>query len=262
MTKHKIATRQEWLTARTALLKEEKALTEQSDKVAEHRQGLPWVKLDKNYRFDTEAGNVSLKDLFRGRSQLIVYHFMFGPDYKAGCPSCSSIADGYNGIVVHLENHDVAFTAVSRAPVPKLLAYRKRMGWSFPWSSSSDSDFNFDFGVSFTEEEQRAGDVEYNYSREPALKWRDGKEGGGAQVEDQFAASAGVDATTYHRDRPGISTFVLEDGVVYHCYSGFARGVDDLWGMYKWLDRAPFGRNEGGGLWFKRHDEYGPRAAA
>jgi predicted dithiol-disulfide oxidoreductase (DUF899 family) len=258
MTKHKTGTRQDWLAARLDLLKAEKELTRRSDEIAQRRQDLPWVKIDKDYRFETDAGSVSLKDLFRGRSQLLVYHFMFGPDYKAGCVSCSSIADGFNGIVVHLENHDVAFTAVSRAPLAKLQAYKQRMGWTFPWASSSASDFNADFNVSFTEADQREGGIDYNYRREPVVAWRAGQAGGGTAVEDQFAAMSGVDAPTYHRDRPGLSTFVREDGVIYHTYSAYSRGVDGLWGMYQWLDRAPRGRNETG-LWFRRHDEYGAR---
>jgi predicted dithiol-disulfide oxidoreductase (DUF899 family) len=251
MTAHIIGTRDEWLKARTALLKAEKELTRRSDELARQRQALPWVRLDKAYRFDTEEGSATLAELFRGRSQLIVYHFMFGPDYKAGCPSCSALADGFNGNVAHLQHHDVAFTAVSRAPLAKLLAYRKRMGWSFPWASSSDGDFNFDFNVSFTEAQQRTGDIEYNYER-----------GGHAMDAQpvpepvaQFAASCGTDAPAYARDRPGMSAFVLQDGVVYHTYSTYARGVDGIWGMYQWLDRAPLGRNETG-VWWRRHDEY------
>jgi predicted dithiol-disulfide oxidoreductase (DUF899 family) len=251
MTKHMTATRDEWLAARLALLKEEKELTRRSDAVARQRQELPWVPVDEAYRFDTEQGGASLADLFRGRSQLVVYHFMFGPDYTAGCVSCSSVADGFNGIVVHLANHDVMFSAVSRAPLAKLQAYKRRMGWMFPWASSLGSDFNFDFNVSFTEAQQRAGSVDYNYKR-----------GGHAMDATpvpppvaQLAAMSGTDAPTYSRDRPGVSAFVLEDGVVYHTYSSYARGVDGLWGMYQWLDRAPKGRNEAG-AWFRRHDEY------
>jgi predicted dithiol-disulfide oxidoreductase (DUF899 family) len=256
MAKHKTGTRDEWLAARLALLKEEKAFTQRSDELAQRRQELPWVKVDKDYRFETDAGSASLKDLFQGRSQLLVYHFMFGPDYKAGCVSCSSIADGFNGIAVHLANHDVMLWAVSRAPLAKLNAYKQRMGWTFPWASSAGSDFNADFNVWFSEDQQRKGDVEYNYRREPEIGWRAGHEGGGTAVEDQFAAMSGVDAPTYHRDRPGLSTFVREDGAIYHTYSAYSRGVDGLWGMYQWLDRAPKGRNETG-LWFRRHDEYG-----
>lgn len=254
MTTHAIATRDQWLAARLELLEAEKALTRCGDEIARQRQALPWVRVERAYRFETERGSATLADLFEGRSQLIVYHFMFGPDYKAGCPSCSALADSFNGSVVHLAQHDVTLTAVSRAPIDKLLAYKRRMGWSFPWASSGDSEFNFDFNVSFTETQQRDGEVEYNYQRghhamdaEPAP----------APVE-QFAATCGTDAKTYARDRPGVSTFVLRDGVVYHTYSTYARGVDALWGMYAWLDRAPLGRNETG-VWWKRHDEYGQR---
>ena len=254
MTKHKTGTREQWLKARVALLKEEKELTQRSDELAQQRQALPWVRIDKDYVFDTDGGKQSLGDLFAGRSQLLVYHFMFGPDYKAGCVSCSSIADGFNGIAVHLANHDVMLWAVSRAPLAKLNAYKQRMDWTFPWASAVGNDFNADFNVWFTEEQWREG-VEYNYRREPKFEWRAGQEGGGAVVEDQFAAMSGVDAPTYHRDRPGLSTFVLEDGVIYQTYSAYSRGVDGLWGMYQWLDRAPKGRNETG-LWFRRHDEY------
>jgi predicted dithiol-disulfide oxidoreductase (DUF899 family) len=253
-TTHMTGTRKEWLAARLELLKAEKALTRQSDEMTRQRQELPWVRIDKAYRFETDEGSASLADLFKGRSQLLVYHFMYGPDYKAGCPSCSSIADGFNGLVVHLANHDVTLSAVSRAPLAQLQTYKRRMGWTFPWASSHGSDFNFDFNISFTEEQQRAGSIEYNYER-----------GGHAMDETQvpeavaeFAATCGTDAATYTRDRPGLSTFVLEDGVVYHTYSTYARGVDGIWGMYQWLDRAPKGRNETG-VWWKRHDEYDKR---
>jgi predicted dithiol-disulfide oxidoreductase (DUF899 family) len=195
MTTQKTGTREEWLVARIELLQAEKDLTRRSDELARRRQELPWVRVDKDYRFETEEGSVSLADLFQGRSQLLVYHFMFGPDYTAGCPSCSTIADGFNGFVVHLAHHDVTLTAVSRAPLARLLAYRRQMGWSFPWASSAGSDFNFDFNVSFTEEQQRQGLVEYNYRR-----------GGHAMDATpvpapvaQFAASCGTDAPTYRR---------------------------------------------------------------
>jgi predicted dithiol-disulfide oxidoreductase (DUF899 family) len=254
MTRHMtIGTREEWLAARLSLLEAEKELTRRSDELARQREALPWVRVDKEYRFETDAGNVALADLFQGRSQLLVYHFMFGPDYTAGCPSCSAIADGFEGFVVHLANHDVALSAVSRAPLPKLQTYKRRMGWTFPWASSQGGDFNFDFNVSFTEAQQREG-IEYNYRR-------------GGHVMDatefpepvvQFAATCGTDAATYTRDRPGMSAFVREDGVIYHTYSTFARGLDGLWGMYQWLDRAPRGRNEAG-IWWRRHDEYGKR---
>jgi predicted dithiol-disulfide oxidoreductase (DUF899 family) len=258
MTKHITGTREEWLAARLRLLQEEKELTRRSDELARKRQELPWVRIDKQYRFETDQGIAALPDLFRGNSQLLVYHFMFGPDYLAGCPSCSSIADSFNGIHVHLENHDVAFWAVSRAPLAKLQAYKQRMGWNFPWASSADGDFNFDFNVSLTAEQQRQGAVEYNYRREPAWGVRgigDALTKGGEGPVAEIAAMTGTDVATYTRERPGMSAFALEDGVVYHTYSAYSRGLDALWGMYPWLDRAPRGRNETG-VWLRRHDEY------
>jgi predicted dithiol-disulfide oxidoreductase (DUF899 family) len=248
---HKTGTREEWLAARLDLLKAEKALTRRSDELALKRQELPWVRIDKEYRFETDEGAASLADLFRGRSQLLTYHFMFGPEYTAGCPLCSAIADGFNGFVVHLANHDVTLCAVSRAPLAKLQAYKRRMGWSFPWASSFDSDFNYDFEVAHTEEQQRSGAVEYNFrpvDMRPELE---------AAEEGHWVAGlgVGVDWATYRREAHGLSSFALEDGVVYHTYSAYARGVDGLWGMYQWLDRAPLGRNESG-IWFRRHDEY------
>jgi predicted dithiol-disulfide oxidoreductase (DUF899 family) len=254
MTTHKTGTREEWLAARLDLLEAEKELRRRSDEVAQRRQTLPWVRVDKPYRFETDTGGAALADLFGGRSQLLVYHFMFGPDYSAGCPSCSMIADGFNGFTVHLANHDVMLWAVSRAPLAKLQAYRRRMGWSFPWASSAPSDFNADFNVWFNEQQQRTGDIAYNYRREAAFEWRPGEEGS-AGAGATFAAMCGTDPATYQRDRPGLSAFVLEDGVVYHAYSTYARGVDGIWGAYQWLDRAPKGRNETG-VWWKRHDEY------
>jgi predicted dithiol-disulfide oxidoreductase (DUF899 family) len=254
---HHVVSRDEWLKARVALLKDEKELTRRSDEVARRRQELPWVRVDKDYRFETDAGSASLADLFRGRSQLLMYHFMFGPDYTAGCPNCSAIADGFNGAVAHLMNHDVAFTAVSRAPLPKLQAYKRRMGWSFPWASSSGGDFNYDFNASYTEAQQREG-IEYNYRREPAWTVRGigdslTKQGEGPVAD--VAATTGTDVATFTRERPGMSAFVLEDGVIYHTYSAYSRGLDGLWGVYQWLDRAPRGRNETG-PWYRRHDEY------
>src|SRR5713101_6802097 len=252
MTKHMTGTRKEWLAARLELLEAEKELTRRSDELARRRQELPWVRIDKEYRFETDGGSASLADLFQGRSQLLVYHFMFGPEYTAGCATCSTIADGFDGFVAHLANHDVTLSAVSLAPLAKLQAYKRRMGWAFPWASSFGGDFNFDFNVSFTEEQQREGAIEYNYER-----------GGHAmdetaavpEVVAQNAAMAGTDAATYTRERPGMSAFVLEDGGVYHTYSTYARGLDGLWGMYQWLDRAPKGRNETS-AWWRRHDEY------
>lgn len=253
MTTHKAGTRTEWLAARVDLLKAEKEHTRRADELAQRRQQLPWVRIDKQYHFDTDEGSASLADLFRGRSQLLIYHFMFGPDYKAGCPSCSAIADGFNGSVVHLANHDVTLGAVSRAPLPKLQEYKRRMGWTFPWASSYGSDFNADFNVFFTEEQQRQGGIEYNYAREEPMVWR-----GSTAPDDEMASSTGTDTATYTRERPGVSAFALEDGVVYHTYSAYARGLDVLWGMYQWLDRAPKGRNEPG-IWWRRHDEYPTR---
>jgi predicted dithiol-disulfide oxidoreductase (DUF899 family) len=231
MTRHTVGTREEWRAARLELLEVEKEHTRRSDELARQREELPWVRVGKDYRFDTEDGEASLPDLFRGRSQLIVHHFMFSPDWTEGCPSCSSVADGYDGFRIHLENHDVAFTAVSRAPLDKLLAYRSRMGWSFPWASAAGSDFNFDFAVSFTHD-QPPGEPEYNYR----------------PIPERPAEGESFDA-------PGVSTFVLDDGVVYHAYSTYARGTDALWAMYQWLDRAPLGRNEDDWI-FRRHDEY------
>jgi predicted dithiol-disulfide oxidoreductase (DUF899 family) len=255
MTRHKTGTREQWMAARLDLLDAEKQLTRRSDELAQRRQDLPWVRIDKEYRFQTDEVDASLADLFRGRSQLLVYHFMFGPDYTAGCPSCSMIADGFNGFVVHLANHDVTLSAVSRAPLAKLQAYKRRMGWTFPWASSIDGDFNFDFNVAFTEEQQRAGSIEYNYRREASFEWRPSQESGGQQAGDHLAATCGIDPPTYQRDRPAMSAFALEDGVVYHAYSTYARGLDSLWGAYQWLDRAPKGRSETC-VWWRRHDEY------
>jgi predicted dithiol-disulfide oxidoreductase (DUF899 family) len=260
MTKHKTGTREEWLTARMDLLKAEKEHTRRSDELAKRRQELPWVRIDKQYQFDTDEGKASLADLFRGRSQLLIYHYMFGPDYTAGCMTCSTIADAFNGFVVHLANHDVTLMCVSRAPLAKLQAYKRRMGWTFPWASSFGNDFNYDFRISFTEEQQRDGQIEYNYHREAAWQMRTG-EGMATQMEGtpvgDNAAATGTDVATYIRERPGMSAFAFEDGVVYHTYSAFARGLDGMWGMYQWLDRAPRGRNESEGVWWRRHDEYG-----
>jgi len=250
-TKHETGTREQWLAARLELLEAEKELTRQSDQLAQRRQALPWVRVDKDYRFETEQGAASLADLFRGRSQLLVYHFMFGPDYKAGCPSCSAIADGFNGFAVHLANHDVSLMAVSRAPFAKLQAYKQRLGWTFPWASSHGGEFNYDFNVSITEKQQLEGSSEYNYGRGHPLVAREIP-----PIVNEFAARCGTDGATYMRDRPGMSTFALQDGRIYHTYSTYARGLDGLWGMYQWLDRAPLGRNEAG-IWWKRRDEYG-----
>jgi predicted dithiol-disulfide oxidoreductase (DUF899 family) len=255
MTNHKIGTREEWLAARLQLLEAEKAMTRRSDELARQRQELPWVRIDKEYHFETDQGPASLPDLFGGRSQLLIYHFMFGPDYTAGCPSCSAIADGFNGSVAHLANHDVTLCAVSRAPLAKLQAYKQRMGWSFPWASSFDSDFNLDFQAALTKEQQESGVGEYNFrplDMRPELE--PGSEGAWVTA---LTSGLGVDWATYRRELPGMSAFALEDGVVYHTYSAYERGLDALWGMYQWLDRAPLGRNESeSGVWWRRHDEY------
>jgi predicted dithiol-disulfide oxidoreductase (DUF899 family) len=260
MTTHEIGTREQWFKARIELLEAEKDLTRRSDELARRRQHLPWVRIDKNYVFDTDDGERTLRDLFAGRSQLLVYHFMFGPDYTAGCPSCSAIADGFDGFAVHLSNHDVMLSAVSRAPLAKLQAYKRRMGWTFPWASSLGGDFNFDFSVSLTEEQQREGSVEYNYRSQAALQLpgRDRPETPSRKAPEgaaKGAAMTGTDVAAYARERPGMSAFAFEDGVVYHVYSTYSRGLDALWGAYQWLDRAPKGRNETG-YWWRHHDEY------
>jgi predicted dithiol-disulfide oxidoreductase (DUF899 family) len=235
MGQHTVGTREEWLAARLDLLEAEKDLTRRGDEVARQRQKLPWVAVEKEYVFATEDGDKSLQDLFGGRSQLMVYHFMYGPEWNEGCPMCSSFADGFDGIRAHLENHDVALVAVSRAEIGKLAGYKKRMGWTFPWASSSGSEFNFDFGVSFTRESVASG-AEYNFRKLDA-----------AQVPPDMLPF----------EAHGLSVFALDGGVVYHTYSAYARGTDRLWSMWQWLDRAPLGRNEGDMSWFRRHDEYG-----
>jgi predicted dithiol-disulfide oxidoreductase (DUF899 family) len=257
MTSHKTGTREQWRAARLELLDAEKEHTRRGDELARRRQELPWVRIGKEYRFDTDEGTASLADLFRGRSQLLIYHFMFGPDFTAGCPACSAIADGFNGFAPHLANHDVMLWAVSRAPLEKLQGYRHRMGWNFPWASSSGSDFNYDFDVALTGEQERAGTFEYNFAESPV--WSPPEEM--RAPFDAWAATTGTDWETYTRERPGMSAFALDDGVVYHTYSAYARGLDGLWGMYQWLDRAPRGRNEARGPddplnFFRRRDEY------
>jgi predicted dithiol-disulfide oxidoreductase (DUF899 family) len=252
MTTPTTATREQWLAARLELLEAEKELTRRSDEVARRRQELPWVPVEKDYRFQTADGPASLADLFGGRSQLLVYHLMFGPDWTGACPSCSAIADGFDGSVVHLQHHDVAFYAVSRAPVDKLEAYKQRLGWTFPWASSNDSDFNYDFNTSVTEAEQRSGSVDYNF-RSNDTSWLEDVDP--ASTVARFAAMAGTDAAGFVREQPGMSAFAMRDGVVHHTYSAYARGLDGLWGMYQWLDRAPLGRNESG-AWWRRRDEY------
>jgi predicted dithiol-disulfide oxidoreductase (DUF899 family) len=235
MTSHHVGTREQWRQARIDLLAAEKDLTRRNDELTRQCQQLPWVPVNEDYRFGAaDGGDVSLRDLFGHRSQLLVYHFMFGPDWDAGCPVCSSLADGFDGIRVHLEHHDVALAAISRAPADQLAAYRKRMGWSFPWVSSFGTSFNFDFGVSYTAESV-AGGAEHNFAPLP---------------------EAQLDPRNLPGEAHGLSAFALEDGVVYHTYSAYARGCEPLWGMWQWLDRAPAGRNEQDMSWFHRHDEY------
>jgi predicted dithiol-disulfide oxidoreductase (DUF899 family) len=235
MLDHRIGTREEWLDARLNLLEVEKELTRLSDELARRRRELPWVRVDKDYLFDTQAGEATLAELFRGRSQLLVYHFMFDPDWDQGCPSCSAVADGFDQTHLHLHNHDVAFTAISRAELGKLVAYRDRMGWSFPWVSSGRSDFNYDFHVTI---DPAVAPVEYNYRPQAELERADGSWRG------------------WSGEQPGMSAFALDDGLVYHTYSAYARGFDALWPMWQWLDRAPLGRNEGDLSWLRRHDQY------
>lgn len=237
MTEHKVGTREEWLAARLELLKAEKELTRRSDELARRRRQLPWVRIDKDYRFETENGAASLRDLFRGRSQLIVQHFMF-----PGCPSCSSMADGYDGFAIHLENNDVAMVKVSRYPLEELIAYNERMGWSVPFVSSLGSDFNFDFGVAYTDEQIASGNAKHNLH----LDW---------DHSDTPPEPFRKHEESPPKDLQGMSTFALEDGVVYHAYSAYARGVDVLWGMWQWLDRVPEGRDTLQSL--RLHDEYG-----
>jgi predicted dithiol-disulfide oxidoreductase (DUF899 family) len=244
--------REEWLAARLDLLAAEKELTRRGDELARKRRELPWVRVDKDYRFETGAGTTSLAGLFQGRSQLLIYHFMFGPDYTAGCPSCSAIADGFNGSVVHLANHDVTLCAVSRAPLDQIAAYQRRMGWTFPWASSNGTDFNFDFGVAHTKEEWEAGAVSYNFREEDL---RPASQEAESSLDAFTQSIVGTNWQTYRREGPGMSAFALQDGAVYHTYSAYTRGIDGLWGMYQWLDRAPLGRNEDG-FWWRRHDEY------
>jgi predicted dithiol-disulfide oxidoreductase (DUF899 family) len=235
MTEHRVGTRDEWLRERLELMKAEKELTHLSDDLAQRRRELPWVRVDKGYVFDTETGEATLGGLFRGRSQLLVYHFMFAPDWDEGCPSCSSVADGFDETHLHLQNHDVAFTAISRAPLSKLLAYRDRMGWTFPWASSGRTDFNEDFQATF---DGSRPPVDYNFGTQAELLRSDPSWG------------------NWSGEMPGMSAFALDDGVVYHTYSAYARGFDALWPLWQWLDRTPSGRNEGDLSWLHRHDTY------
>ena len=245
MVDHKVGSREEWLAASEKLLEREKEHTRRGDELARQRRELPWVRVEKEYRFETDDGTKTLAELFDGRSQLLVYHFMFGPSSQAGCPTCSSSADAVNGVLPHLNARDVTMVYVSRAPLEKLQAYKQRMGWGFRWVSSAGSDFNFDYGVSRTEEQTRAGIA-------PML------EGGTPPIVDQLASAAGTDVVGYLSEGPGFSAFVLDQGVVYHTYSTTARGLEFLMGYYGILDRAPKGRDEGDSsqVWIRRHDEY------
>ena len=241
MTEHEVGTREEYQAAREALLAREKEATHRSDELAKERRGLPWVPIDKEYRFETDDGTKTLAELFEGRSQLLVYHFMFGPEYTAGCPVCSSGADTYNGAFAHLNARDVTFLCISRAPLEKLQAYKRRMDWTFPWASSHGSDFNFDFDASHTPEQLApflAGDIP------PAVT--------------QMAAACGTDPAGYVAEGPALTAFALSDGVVYQTYSTTARGLEIMMGFYPLLDRVAKGRDEEGAteFWLRRHDEY------
>jgi predicted dithiol-disulfide oxidoreductase (DUF899 family) len=243
MPDHKVVGREEWQAARDELLQREKEHTRMADELARRRRELPWVAIEKEYRLDADDGTRTLAELFDGRSQLLIYHFMFGPTYEAGCPTCSSMADGFNGLLPHLHARDVTLLLVSRAPLPTLQAYKQRMGWSIPWVSSANSDFNFDFGASFTEEQMREM----------------------APPEDQLppiaghnANATGTDVLEYISEMFGASVFTLRDGTVYQTYATTGRGVEFLMGYYGILDRVPKGRDEGEAfqVWIRRHDEY------
>ena len=249
MTDHRTGTREEWLAARKELLAREKEHTRRGDELARERRDLPWVRVEKEYMFDTDDGPRTLAELFDGHSQLLVYHFMFGPEFEKGCPACSSIADGFNGLDVHLANRsDVKFTAVSRAPLDKLQAYKRRMGWSFPWASSFGTDFNYDYAAS-VRPEHLSGGAEYNFA--PLGDFRPLLElDSGPLVET--AASTGADLEEFLQERPGMSAFALEDDTVHHTYSAYARGLDGLWGAYQWLDRTPLGRHGDDHVWVHR----------
>ena len=245
MTDHVVGTREEWVAARDDLLAREKEHTRLGDELAKARRELPWLAVEKEYRFDTDEGTKTLAELFAGRSQLLMYHFMFGPNYEAGCPVCTSIADSVNGVLAHVHGRDATFVFVSRAPLAKLHAYKRRLGWSFEFVSSAGSDFNFDYGVSRTEEQTRAIVA-------PML------EAGAPAVINHMAEVTGTDVVSYLSERPGMSAFVLDDGTVYQTYSTTARGLEFMMGYYGILDRAPMGRQEpdSTAIWLRRHDEY------
>jgi predicted dithiol-disulfide oxidoreductase (DUF899 family) len=246
MTDHKIGTREEWLAARADLLQREKELTRMGDELVRLRRELPWVPVEKKYTFRTEDGPKPLAQLFDDRSQLVVYHFMFGPTYASGCPTNSSIADSFDGLLPHLEARDVTMICVSGAPLEKLLAYKERMGWSFNWASSYESDFNYDFGVSSTAEATHEWVT-------PML------EGGLPPIAFQNARACGTDVVSYISEGFGVTAFARESETVYHTYSSGSRGVEFLMGYYPILDRTPKGRDEGDAFqtWLRRHDEYG-----
>jgi len=244
VTAHAIGTREEWLAARERLLAREKKHTRLGDELARERRELPWVRLEKNYRFDTDGGERALGELFDGRSQLLVYHFMFGPGYQAGCPVNSSIADAVDGVLPHLHARDATLVFVSQAPLEKLQAYKRRMGWSFPWVSSARSEFNFDLGFSQTQDQSREALAAMTGSLPP--------------IVEHNAAASGTDAVGYLTESPGFSAFVRDDGAVYQTYATTWRGLEFLMGYYGILDRAPKGRDEGEAwqLWIRRRDEY------
>jgi predicted dithiol-disulfide oxidoreductase (DUF899 family) len=268
MTSRRIGTREEWAVARAELLEREKEHTRVGDELARLRRELPWVPVEKQYTFQTEHGPKTLRELFDGRSQLLVYHFMFGPNYQAGCPACSSTADSFNGVLAHLEACDVTMICVSRAPIEKLLAYRDRMGWSFDWASSHDSDFNFDYGVSAGEgmaHDPGAVLLQANelallklLNEQPAIRESL------PRVAIRNASTSGTNLDGYFSEGHGVSTFTREGDTVYHCYSSYARGTEFLMGYYAILDRAPKGRNEGDQpmSWLRRHDEYAGRQSS
>jgi predicted dithiol-disulfide oxidoreductase (DUF899 family) len=259
---HKIGTHDEWLADRLELLKQEKELTKRSDELAQLRQELPWVPVEKEYRLETADGTKTLNELFEGRSQLAIYHFMFGPDYNAGCPACSATADSFNGVLRHLNARDVTMICVSRAPIDKLLAYRKRMGWSFVWASSYKSDFNFDYGVSARDGIAQNSGVPLLMANELVflnmLKEQPSIRQNLPLIPVQFAKTSGTDIDGYLSEGHGFSTFAREGGKIYHCYSTYTRGTEFLMGFYAILDRTPKGRDEGDDAmsWVRRYDEY------
>jgi predicted dithiol-disulfide oxidoreductase (DUF899 family) len=244
MTDHMVVGREEWEAAREELLRREKEHTREADELARQRRELPWVAVEKEYGFDAEDGKRTLAELFDGRSQLLIYHFMFGPSYEAGCPTCSSMADGFNGLLPHLHARDVTLMCVSRAPIEKVQAYKQRMGWSFPWVSSANTDFSFDVGAAITQEQAREQMAQVDERELP--------------IAQHLATASGTDLLDYVAEIPSMSAFTLQDGTVYQTYGTTWRGVEFLMGFYPVLDRAPKGRDEGDAFqtWIRRHDEY------